>query len=88
MRVCAHINFGPYTNGHERSDSVDQAISYSRKEVVDSPFIHGSTEESDGCYVMDLYPQCDQCDSAANYHDYPMSRYVVGPRGGLAKEVI
>lgn len=62
MRVCAHINFGPYTNGHERFDSVDQAISY--------------------------YPQCDQCDSAANYHDYPMSRYVVGPRGGLAKEVI
>ena len=92
MKVCAHINYGPHQNGHQRFDTVARAVDYFRREVADNPYRHGSTEESDGCYVMDLYPEADEngepcgCDSAMNFHDYPMTRYSVGPRGGVQRQ--
>jgi hypothetical protein len=37
---------------------------------------------------MDLYPQCGDCDSAMNFHDYPMVRYELGQRGGIKKVAV
>ena len=95
MRVCAHINYGPFTNGQRKFDSIKQAIDYFRTEVVDNYYRSGTTDESDGCYVMHLYHPFDQysgesceCDNTSNYHDYPFAAYSVGPRNGLRKDTI
>lgn len=90
MRVCASINYGPHQNGHERFDSVAEAIEYFRREVIESPYL--CIEFSDYPYadygVMDLYPQCDLCTDGSTFHDYPMARYGIGKRGGLHKASI
>jgi hypothetical protein len=96
MKVCAHINYGPFTNGHKMFPSIKAATEYFYDEVVKSPYIAGTTDESDGCYVMYLYRPFDQfasdqpcqCDNATNYHDYPFAAYSVGPRYGLRKDII
>ena len=89
MKVCAHINYGPFSNGHERFDTVAAALDYFRNEVIDNPYRSGvGSDDSDGCYTIDLYPQCDMCSSVECYHDYPMSRHDIGPRGGLRKVCI
>jgi hypothetical protein len=90
MKVCASINYGPYQNGHKRFDSVKEAISFFREEIVDNYYFtpEFSEYEYSDYGVMDLYPQCDRCTDGATFHDYPMSRYGVGRRGGLVKVVI
>lgn len=90
MKVCAHINSGPFTNSHEYFDSIDAAENYFREFIIDSPYRSGVTDD-DGCYVMDIYPrysdgQSCACDSAMNFHDYPMVRLSVGKFGGLHRE--
>lgn len=88
-KVCAHINYGPFQNGHKYFDSEKAAIEYFRSEVIDSPYRNGTSDESDGCYALHLYfdTDCD-CDDAMNFHDYPDRAYSVGPRGGLRKDYI
>jgi hypothetical protein len=81
MKVCAHINYGPFNRGHERFDSVGSAVAYFAREIAGEDFGTGTDEQ-----VMDLYPVCDDCDGAVNFHDYPMVRYSVGPRGGIRRE--
>lgn len=88
MKVCAHINYGPFQNGHERFDSIGAALEFFREKVVDNRYREGTTDDADGCYTIDLNEQCDDCSSMENYHDYPMLRYDVGPRGGLRKAYI
>lgn len=93
MRICAHINHGPFQNGRKRFDSIREAVEYFRAEVLDNYYTPGpdalSEEERDGLYIMDIYPELDddgkpcECDDAMNFHDYPMRRYGMGPRGGL-----
>ncbi len=88
MKVCAHINYGPYANGHKRFDSISSALAYFREEVVGNPYL---TTEYDDAYeisnygIIDLYPQCDSCQDSMCFHDYPMARYGIGRRGGLRK---
>lgn len=91
MKVCASINYGPFSNGHERFDSIKSAIEYFREAVVDNPYLELEFEDgyeysNYGC--MDLYPQCDRCYDGATFHDYPMARYGIGRRGGLRKVLI
>lgn len=89
MKVCAHINYGPFNNGHERFDSIAEAVEYFRSKVagVDYGTGLGSREYGDE-QNMDLYPQCSDCSSGMCFHDYPMVRYAVGPRGGIRKESV
>jgi hypothetical protein len=87
MKVCAWINTGPFQNRNERFDSIAEAVDYFRREVADPCSRQGyCTDDNDGCYVMDLYEQCDRCAPMMNFHDHPMVRYSVGPRCGLRRE--
>ncbi|AEK10063.1 hypothetical protein FDH96_gp104 [Mycobacterium phage Rey] len=92
MQVCAHINYGPFTNGHETFPTMGAAVDFFRREVVDNPYLTTEFSE-DSEYsdygVMDLYPHdgCD-CSDGMNFHDYPMVRYGVGRRGGLRRVAV
>lgn len=82
-KVCAHITYGPFNQGHERFSSVKDAVEHFKNEVAGTDYGTGTDEQA-----MDLYPQCDDCTSGMNFHDYPMSRYSVGPKGGVHKEYV
>lgn len=89
MKVCAHITYGPFNNGHERFGSVSEALAYFR-DVAGEDFGTGTEGHyEDGYWVaaqgMMLYPGCDDCTGDMNFHDYPMSAFEVGPRGGIRK---
>jgi hypothetical protein len=67
-------------------DSIGTAVGYFRSEVAGIDYGTGTDEQ-----VMDLYPQCDtsaglRCHSGATFHDYPMVRFAVGPRGGVQRQ--
>ncbi|ANA87343.1 hypothetical protein PBI_KAMPE_111 [Gordonia phage Kampe] len=89
MKICAHINLSPYDHDHKRFDSVNEAKQY----LYDAYHRHGLVDEGSKYYpndyeqyhtaCIDYYPQCDECDSAMNFHDYPMGRIVIGARGGI-----
>lgn len=88
--VCAHIVTQPFQHERHRFGSIADAVAYFRRHVVASPY---GAEPVPGEYpIMDLYPERDEngiacgCDSAMNFHDYPMVRYSVGPRGGIVRE--
>lgn len=81
MRVCAHIHYGPYNFGHKRFRTIGDAVHYFRREVAGEDYGTGTDDQ-----CMDLYPQCPDCDSMMNFHDYPDARYTVGPRGGIIRE--
>jgi len=88
MKVCAHINYGPFNNGHERFDSVEDAVKYFREDVAGKDYGTGlGTYGVDG-QTMNLYPQCDDCMRDMCFHDYPMARYAVGLRGGIRREIV
>ena len=80
MKVCAAINYGPFNHGHKRFDTIREAVRYFTNEVAGVDWGTGTDEQ-----VMDLYPQCDDCTDGETYHDYPMVRYTVGPRGGVVR---
>ena len=83
MKVCAHFCLSPYQHHHQRFDRIYEAVGWLWKYLIQD----GNLGPYDENYpvVMDLYPQCEDCNSQMNFHDYPMSRYQVGPRGGIRK---
>ena len=91
MKVCAHMSGTGYmAPSFERFDSIGAALEYFKSEVVCSEYsgweFGGTTINGEA--AIDLYPQCDDCTDLECYHDYPMSRYAVGKRGGLVKVAI
>lgn len=86
MKVCAHYCLSPYQHHHQRFDSGAQAKHW----LWDYLIPQGNLGPYDPDYpvVMDLYPQCKDCTDHMNFHDYPMARYQVGPRGGIRKVCI
>lgn len=83
MKVCAHIQFGPFNNGHERFDTIGEARAYFRNTVAGNDFGTGTDEQT-----MDLYPQCTDCTSGMNFHDWPMTRWVVTEKGTIRMELV
>jgi len=90
MRVCAHINYGPWNNGHERFATVADAVEHFRNLDAD-PYGPVSEVVPGEHPVMDIYPEltdgvaCD-CTATMNFHDYPAARYVFGPLGGVVRQ--
>jgi hypothetical protein len=84
MKVCAHMNLGPFQNDHERFGSVAAALDFFRDSLQDMGIDKGDGDH----YVIDLYPECSECSYGMNFHDYPMARYELGPRGGLSKVIV
>lgn len=87
--VCAHMNLGPFKHVHRRYWSIKNAVDNFQDylEVFYGAVDKGILERTgaDRAPALDLYPKCDQCTDHMNFHDYPMARYVVGPRGGIRK---
>jgi len=88
MKVCASINLGPYNHEAVMFDSIAKAVAYFRTYVAGIDYGTGTDEQ-----VMDLYPQCNtsaglRCHAGATFHDYPMTRYAVGPRGGVQRVIV
>lgn len=85
MRVCASINWYPFQHEAQRFGSIRAALDYFG-EHADRGFVSAYDDER---ATMDLYPDEHAagmvCDSVATYHDSPMVRYTVGPRGGIRK---
>lgn len=79
-QVCAHISYGPFNRGFERFASISAAREYFAGIAGDD---YG-TGTDDQC--MDIYPACNDCSADMCFHDYPMARFVVGPRGGVRRE--
>jgi hypothetical protein len=78
-KVCAHFNLSPFQHSHERFDSAKEAIDYLRQ--------HGDVDRGDGeRSSVSIYPQCSQCNSHMNFHDWPWLMYSMGPRGGIKRE--
>lgn len=86
--VCAHMNLGPHTHRHIRANNPAQAVREFRVQLEN---FYGSLvgildrTGPDNAPCVDLYPQCKECNSQENHHDYPFARYQVGPRGGIKK---
>lgn len=87
MKVCASINLGPWNHEAKQFDTIGEAVAYFTRYVAGVDYGTGTDEQ-----VMDLYPQCEpngwQCSSTETFHDYPMTRYAVGPRGGIVREYV
>lgn len=83
MKVCASIAYGPFNIHVERFDSITAAVDYFRREVAGTDFGTGTDEQ-----CIDLYPQCPDCQRDMVFHDYPLARYSVGPRGGVMRDHI
>jgi len=91
IEVCAHMNLGPFTNAHGRFSTVWMAVESFKKELER---FYGSLEGiidrtgEDRAPCVDLFPQCPDCNSHMNFHDYPFARYQIGPRGGIRKVAV
>lgn len=83
MKICAHMHLSPYSRSHMRFDSVCQAKAwlwnYLYREGMLGPY------DPDHPCGFSVNPQCDDCNSEMNFHDYPMYLIEVGPRGGIRK---
>ena len=86
MRVCAHMILGPFSHHHMVAATIGEAV----QNFTDSlegyyGDLSGILERTGEEYApnLALYPACDDCNSEMCFHDYPMTRYVVGPRGGI-----
>lgn len=97
VKVCAHMNLGPFTHLYTKAPSMAQAIRKFRREVERHyGVLDSSIAEIRGTDMMpcvDLYPACPDggdlcCTSHENFHDYPMARYEVGVRGGIKKVTV
>lgn len=84
MKVCAHMFLSPYSSYHKRFDSAAQAKHW----LWDYLYPQGNLAgyDPDHPVGMNIYPQCDQCNSQMNFHDYPAYQFVVGPRGGISRK--
>lgn len=91
MKVCAHmIGNGYMTASFGRFDSIATALDYFKSEIVRREYSGWSFGDFkiNQEVVIDLYPQCNDCTDNECHHDYPMSRYEVGKRGGLVKVIV
>lgn len=80
MKVCAHIQLGPFNREHKRFNTIRHAITYFTNEVAGIDFGTGTSEQS-----MWLNEQCPDCWSEANFHEFPIVIVQVGPRGGIVR---
>jgi len=87
-KYCAHINLGPWNRMQRYFPTIGAAVDYFRSEIRGEDFGTGTEDQ-----VIDLYIAKDQhsdekceCNESENYHDYPLVRYSVGPRGGVVRE--
>lgn len=91
MKVCAHMNLGPFSHHHSVANTISEAVENFR-DSLDAFYgdLSGILERTgeDNAPTLDLYPACDDCSAQMCFHDYPMSRYTVGPRGGIRKEFV
>jgi hypothetical protein len=86
MKVCASINLGPFNHEAIMFENIAGAVEYFRSEVAGVDYGTGTSDQ-----MMDLYPQCGtssglRCHASAIFHDYPILRYAVGPRGGIQRQ--
>ena len=91
MKVCAHYNLGPFNQHFMRCSTKAKALSEFREQLeIFYGDLEGILERTGEEYApsISLYPQCDDCASNMCFHDYPMSHYRVGPRGGIRKEFV
>jgi len=82
MKVCAHFNVLPFQHFHRRFASIYEARRYFEdclRELNPQPNVYGDLP------VMDVYPQCSDCNDTMNFHDYQMWRFSTGPRNGITK---
>jgi hypothetical protein len=84
MKVCVHANYGPFNNGFGRYDTMAQALDMFRVDLRALGIDSGDGEH----YTLDFYPQCEECNSLMCFHDYPMARYELGPRGGMRRVTV
>lgn len=80
MKVCAWANLSPYQHVHKRFDSQAAGLKWFREYGRD---VGWSNHGDPAC--IDFYPVCKDCQDGMNFHDYPMVRFEVGPRGGIRK---
>lgn len=89
MKVCAHYNLGAFDQQYMRADSVKAALAEFRDGLVANYYgdLKGIVDRTGEDYAptISFYPQCDDCNSNMCFHDYPMSRYQIGNRGGIRK---
>ena len=83
MKVCAHFMLSPYQRSHRRFDSAAKAKYW----LWDYLIPQGNLGPYNPNYpiTLDLYPQCDDCTSEMNFHGDIMTRYEVGPKGGIRR---
>ena len=88
MKVCAHVNLSPFQHVHWRSDSVDSAVRHFRN-LLSTHYgsLEGIPERTgeDRIPTLMYYPQCFDCNSHMNFHDYPAGAFRVGNRGGIRR---
>ncbi len=83
MKVCAHIALGPWNWEYRQFNTVREARQYFQEKVAGVDFGTGTGEQ-----VMDLNRQCDDCNDNMTFHDYPESRYEVGPTRAIRKTIM
>lgn len=86
MKVCAHFFLSPYQHYHRRFDSIADARKWLWEYLI--PNGNLGPYDKDWPVGFDVYPLCEDCNSEMNFHDYPMARYVAGPRGGIKKVMV
>ena len=91
MKVCVHYNLGPFDQHYVSAASINEAVRFFR-DSLESYYgeLSGILERTGEDYApaMNLYPYCKECTDNMCFHDYPMARYTVGPRGGIRKEFV
>lgn len=92
MKVCAHVHLGS-----ANAFASDIQVHTSKYRAV-REFEHlvnrewwGTPGDGNDLPTLELFDptECAEhggCDSACTWHDYPISRYTVGPRGGIVLE--
>jgi hypothetical protein len=95
MKVCAHMNLGPHVNVYLDAPSISYAVREFRHRlerhygVVDGSILERTGLDYAPC--LDVYSPCPaatlglHCSDTENFHDYPMLRYRLGPRGGIVR---
>ena len=89
MKYCVAFNVGG-NQGHERYRTLGDVRSELRRAHEAMGFATVTTREGEVVQAdtADIYPVCDDCHNGATYHDYPIRRYQIGPRGGVVDVII
>ena len=97
MKVCAHMNLGPHVHDYVTAASINDALRCFRRRLEQHYGVIDKTiaeiRHPDEMPALDLYPACAEeshrdgmhCNSQMNFHDWPMTRFQVGPRGGIRR---